>query len=69
MSELNKSKVAVWKQMRIIEIIAADLADCLTQGGTKFEMEPARFLARWDNYKEKYTFRLFKENKEGASSC
>ena len=43
-SELNKSKVALWKQMRIIEIIAADLADRLTQGGTKFEMEPDRVI-------------------------
>ena len=43
-SELNKSKVALWKQMHIIEIIAADLADRLTQGGTKFEMEPDRVI-------------------------
>ena len=43
-SELNKSKVALWKQMCIIEIIAADLADHLTQGGTKFEMEPDRVI-------------------------
>ena len=53
-SELNKSKVALWKQMCIIEIIAADLADRLTQGGTKFETETRQgYLARWDNYKEK----------------
>ena len=43
-SELNKSKGALWKQMRIIQIIAAELADCLTQGGTKFEMEPDRVI-------------------------
>ena len=43
-SELNKSKVALWQQMHIIEIIAADLADRLTQGGTKFEMEPDRVI-------------------------
>ena len=43
-SELNKSKIALWKQMHIIEIIAADLADCLTQQGTKFEMEPDRVI-------------------------
>ena len=43
-SELNKTKIALWKQMRIIEIIAADLADRLTQGGTKFEMEPDRVI-------------------------
>ena len=42
--ELNKNKIALWKQMRIIEIIAAELADCLSQGGTKFEMEPERIL-------------------------
>ena len=30
--------------MHIIEIIAADLADRLTQGDTKFEMEPDRVI-------------------------
>ena len=30
--------------MRIIEIIAAELADRLGQGGTKFEMEPDRVI-------------------------
>ena len=44
MYELNKGKVALWKQMRIIEIIAAELADLLAQGGTKFEMEPDRVI-------------------------
>ena len=42
--ELNKNKIALWKQMRIIEIIAAELADRLSQGGTKFEMEPERII-------------------------
>ena len=42
--ELNKNKIALWKQMHIIEIIAAELADCLSPGGTKFEMEPERIL-------------------------
>ena len=36
MFEFNKGKVALWKQMCIIEIIAAELADLLAQGGTKF---------------------------------
>ena len=40
MFELNKGKVALWKQMHIIEIVAAELADLLAQGGTKFEMDP-----------------------------
>ena len=44
MSELNKGKVALWKQMRIIEIVVAELADLLAQGGTKFEMEPDRVI-------------------------
>ena len=44
MCELNKAKVALWKQMRIIEIIAAELADLLAKGGTKFEMEPDRVI-------------------------
>ena len=42
--ELNKSKVPLWKQMRIIEIVAAELADRLGEGGTKFEMEPDRVV-------------------------
>ena len=44
MCELNKGKVALWKQMHIIEITAAELADLLAQGGTKFEMEPDRVI-------------------------
>ena len=43
-TEMNKSKVALWKQMRIIEILAAELADCLGESGTKFEMEPDRVI-------------------------
>ena len=43
-TELNKSKVALWKQMHIIEIVAAELADRLGESGTKFEMEPDRVI-------------------------
>ena len=44
LSELNSTKVPLWKQMRIIEITAAELADRLVEGGTKFEMEPDRVI-------------------------
>ena len=34
----------LWKQMRVIEIVSAQIADELTKGGTKFEMDPDKVI-------------------------
>ena len=37
---MNKEKLALWKQMRALEIISAVLAECLMQQGTVFCIDP-----------------------------
>ena len=44
MLEMECTKLAIWKQMRVVEIVAAVLAERLMEGGTQFLMEPDRVL-------------------------
>ena len=47
--------------MHIIEIIVAELADCLTQRGTKFEMEQNRVIWLDGTITKNHTFHSIKE--------
>ena len=40
MTEMNDAKVSLWKQMRVVEIVAALIAHELKQGGVKFTVNP-----------------------------
>ena len=44
LTELNSSKMALWKQMRVVEIVATEIAENLGKDGTQFEMEPDRVI-------------------------
>ena len=44
LTELNSSKMALWKQMCVVEIVAAEIAENLGKDGTWFEMEPDRVI-------------------------
>ena len=44
MTELNACKVPLWKQMRIVEVVATILSDELKQAGAQFLMQPDRVI-------------------------
>ena len=44
LAELSSSKMALWKQMCVVEIVAAQIAEDLGKDGTRFEMDPDRVI-------------------------
>ena len=42
--QLNVDKVSLWKQMRIIEIVSAVIAERLLENGTQFIIDPDQVI-------------------------